>query len=173
MLLSEALAAVNKLLGRYPQGKASIGDGYLGGIAAVLTHYPRMVTASVADPLKGVPAKCKFIPTAADVIAWCETESAWLKWVHEVDQRERDTRKAAREAAEAAERLEASRARRPTLDELRARYGPTWGITDPDRKVRHDTPEQARAKLISEFGMDLVDSVPDQPSTFQKLVANV
>lgn len=79
MLLSEAIDAVRKLIRAYPNGGANAGDGYIGTLAAVLGEYPRQVAMRCADPIRGVSRETKFLPTVADLVAWCERETAPLR----------------------------------------------------------------------------------------------
>lgn len=52
------------------------GKSYIGAIAELLMRYPRSVALKCADPFAGVPRETKFLPTPADVIAWCERQVA-------------------------------------------------------------------------------------------------
>lgn len=56
---------------------------------------------------------------------------------------------------------------KPTMEELRKKYGPDWGINAHDPSARYPqfarmTKEQALARLRAEFG-EAVDAVPDAP----------
>lgn len=77
MTLSEAIEAVTEMIGRYANGGAQAGDSYIGALAATLCSYPRQVAMRCASRT-GVTAQCKFLPTDADVIAWCERDTAPL-----------------------------------------------------------------------------------------------
>jgi hypothetical protein len=68
--MSEAVDFVGKLLAAYPN--PNVSDSYIGAIAAVLRDYPREIATKCCDPLQGVVRGCKFVPTIADLVAWCE-----------------------------------------------------------------------------------------------------
>lgn len=78
MTLSEAIRAVRAIVSAYPNGGNNAGDGYIGALAAVLGQYPRQVALRCADPVHGVARETKFLPTVADLVAWCERETAPL-----------------------------------------------------------------------------------------------
>lgn len=59
--------------------RSQAGDSYLGLIAKVLMEYPRQVAVRCANPIHGVPRETKFLPTVADVVAWCERETEPLR----------------------------------------------------------------------------------------------
>ena len=70
---------MRSLIRGYPNGGANAGDGYIGALAAVLGQYPRQVALKCADPLRGVSRETKFLPTVADLVAWCEKETEPLR----------------------------------------------------------------------------------------------
>lgn len=74
MTLSDAIDAATEIIGRYPNGGANAGKSYIGALAATLASYPLSVAAACSG-LTGVSAECKFLPTVADIIAWCERET--------------------------------------------------------------------------------------------------
>lgn len=128
------MGIVAKLISCYPNGGSQAGDGYIGALAAILVTYPRVVAQLSADPLRGVPRECKFLPTPADVIAWCERETAALRRPVDAEDRYSKHRAEAQQRRQDEELLVEQRKQRPTLDELRAKHGPNWGITQPDRR---------------------------------------
>lgn len=132
MTLSEALELVAKLLDGFPHGRPPNQTSYMGALASVLCQYPRMVAANVADPVKGGGRETRFLPTIADLVGWCERESAFLRGL--VDREDHDV-KLAREREKRRiehEREIAARRNRPSLEELKAQYGPNWGLMTMD-----------------------------------------
>jgi hypothetical protein len=127
---AEAIKVVGQMMRGYPN-RAGAGDGYIGALAEILQHYPRCVASLAGDLIKGVPAETRFLPTPADVIAWCEREIAPLRKIVQRDDDQQALTKRQQEAAEADRKAADARAVRPTYDELRAKYGPTWGIAPP------------------------------------------
>ena len=78
MSLSEAIEAAGKIIRCYPNGGANAGDGYIGALAATFAGYPKQVARECANTPRGVVAECKFLPTVADVVSWCERHSKSL-----------------------------------------------------------------------------------------------
>lgn len=78
MMLSEALQAVHRLVEAFPNGGSTAGKSYIGTIAALLCSYPRSIAMQCADPLRGVARETKFLPTVADIVAWCEPKVAGM-----------------------------------------------------------------------------------------------
>lgn len=76
MMLSEAIEAVSAMIRGYPNGGANAGKSYIGTMAALLCDYPRSIAILCADPLHGVARETRFLPTVADVVAWCEPRRA-------------------------------------------------------------------------------------------------
>jgi hypothetical protein len=72
MIPSEAIEAVTRIIKRYPSSMmANVGDGYIGAIAETLASYPKQVALACADR-RGITSGCKFPPSDAEIIAWCE-----------------------------------------------------------------------------------------------------
>ena len=126
MTLSEAIEAATAILSGYPNGGANAGDSYIGALASTLMGYPRQVAMRCADvprelgrPLRGVAATSRFLPTPADLIAWCEKDVEPLRGdrQHEINLhrqfKERDEQ----------ERIERERPNRLNVAELKAKYG--------------------------------------------------
>lgn len=132
MTLSETVELVGKLLDGFPHGRPPNQTSYIGALAAVLCEYPRTVVVNVGHPTKGVARETKFLPTVSDLVGWCERETTFLRGAvdredrEEALQRERERRRQDDEAQTAA------RAVRPSLDDLRSKYGPNWGLKTID-----------------------------------------
>lgn len=75
MTMPEAIEAVGRMIAAYPNGGGNAGKSYIGTIAALLTQYPKSVAVQCANPLSGVARETRFLPTVADVVAWCEPEA--------------------------------------------------------------------------------------------------
>lgn len=160
MTLSEGIDAANAIIGRYPNGGAAAGASYIGAIAAMLGSYPRQVAMRCADKINGVVRECKFLPTVADIVGWCEREVVPL-YKHA----EREVRVAAqltdRTAYEKTETVE--RLTRLSLEQLKEKYG-DWNDVwrHPGTKER-ELREKSRADLIGQIGEDAFDKLPDAP----------
>lgn len=59
--------ALDQLLGSYPLGRATNPEIYIAAVTAVLADYPASVIAKVTHPVHGIPSKCKFLPTIAEL----------------------------------------------------------------------------------------------------------
>lgn len=59
--------ALDQLLGSYPLGKATNPEIYIAAVTALLADYPASVIAKVTHPVRGIPGKCKFLPTIAEL----------------------------------------------------------------------------------------------------------
>lgn len=64
----------------YPDyGKAP--PEYIAGLIAIVASYPTEVQQAFADIRKGIPARCKFIPTVADFVELgTEIEASNARW---------------------------------------------------------------------------------------------
>ena len=127
LLPSEAATWVISMLRSYPPSEVDQHD-YILTLAACLQQFPRAIAIRCANPLKGVAATTRFKPTVADLTAWCQREVDNLQEI--VDRADLD--KHLREERTAAlfeeQRLAEERKTRPSLDELRAKHGPLWGL---------------------------------------------
>lgn len=125
---AEALRAVGEMLAAFPNGSPANAKGYIGALAAVLGDYPKSVALRCADPVKGVSRETRFMPTVADIVAFCERETAELRGIVDREDHLEKLAREQRERAEADAVAAAKRAARPTYDDLKAKYGENWGI---------------------------------------------
>lgn len=119
----------------YRKDEAADAEIYMDAIAAVLACYPDRVIEKVTDPRYGLPCKCQWLPTVKEVKDACESEM-------ESERAEvRSQRMAADAEAQIAARRawEASRAKpRPTVEEMKAKYGPNWGLNSEDTEAARE-----------------------------------
>lgn len=102
-------------------------DGFLTSLGAVLEQYPNEVVIYVTDPRTGVQRGQKFPPTIAEIVTACEDRAAYLAQQKRFDNWGRN------EPA----MVEGPRQNRPSYDELKAKYGETWGIGgDPEQSTK-------------------------------------
>jgi hypothetical protein len=141
--LSEAIRLAGTLVGCYPYGDKP-ADSYLGAIAEILREYPRFIVLDI----RKLARECKFLPTVADVVAWCERQRqmAAKPLVRE------DLEDAAYRGRKQDEALEGARKQRGNLDELKAKYGPNWGIKQMSKQdeIENDRKRKARALVTEE-----------------------
>jgi hypothetical protein len=131
-LASETISVVSAMLRGYANGGANASGSYIGALGEVLSHYPRMIALRAGDLLTGVPRDTKFLPTPADVIAWCERELQEWRTIVARDDHDKALRAEAQERAERESGLAKARALRPTLPQMQDQYGPNWGINEGD-----------------------------------------
>jgi hypothetical protein len=120
-----AAKAAKVLLGCFRSGEANDPEVYTTAVIATLARYPAHIVRAVCDPVNGLPSRAKFLPTISELRQDCErlqAREARIAAMRAQAQRTLAERRAAAAAADA-------RKRRPTLDELRAKYGPNWGLT--------------------------------------------
>lgn len=108
----------------------------MAGVAAVLAHYPAAVVHRVVDPVHGLPGRTKWLPTIAEVREACEQEMAPIRRKMERDRR----------TAETARLLAGPQAPKPTLAELKERYGENWGIGASAKAERERPPTEEEIK---------------------------
>ena len=96
------------LFGCYPAGSANDPEMFITAATAMLACYPELVVERVCDPLRGLPAKNKFLPAIAEIRAACETEMVWFD---SVERRDRERRHTAEVLAPAPPATAESRAR--------------------------------------------------------------
>jgi hypothetical protein len=118
---ARAVERAKLLAGCYRKAEASDPETYAGAIAAILSNYPPDIVQQVTDPRSGLPSRSQWLPTVKEVRDACDAIAE-----HQAAALERERRIAEQFAAR--EREEKSRANRPTLEELRAKYGPNWGM---------------------------------------------
>lgn len=157
MTLPEALEAAGAIVDCYPNGGRDAGRGYLGALATMLADYPKQVARRCADRVNGVVRECRFLPTPADIVAWCERETEALRgW------RAREMRVVGQLKDRAAFEQEQAAERRTHLSvaELKAKYGDWrrgWSLEEDRQEQRR----LAREMLIAEIGREAFGALPD------------
>lgn len=91
----------------------------------VLEQYPDEVIVFVTDPRTGVQRSCKWPPTIAEIVEACDLHlqdlarlKRWQNWGK----------------PDEVPLLEQPREERPTLEELKAKYGENWGLALAESK---------------------------------------
>jgi hypothetical protein len=158
MTLSEAIDAATTLIGHYPHSQ-NVGDSYIGALAATFGAYPKSIVAQCVAPARGVAAECKFLPTLADVVAWCEKRTDGLRI-----QVERDVR-IERQLADREQfiREQSDRAHKLDYTELKAKFGDWHDGWRPLGERAQIAAQQARDALSAEIGAAAFDALPDGP----------
>jgi hypothetical protein len=114
------------LLGCYRTGDANDPQTYVAAITAVLARFPRDVITSITHPVTGLPSKKDWLPTVKEVFDACHAAYAPIL--------ENEARlKRIKEQLEMREREE--RGERPSMAQLKAKYGENWGIGEEPEKT--------------------------------------
>lgn len=100
------------LVGCYRRTDANDPEIYARAVVAVLMRFPESVVIAITEPATGLPAKLKWLPSIAEIVEACEDRMP--------------TPISRQHPLLAAPDMD--RSDRPTLDELKAKYGPTWGL---------------------------------------------
>jgi hypothetical protein len=128
-------------------------------MTAVLTCYDSDVVQYACDPRTGLPKKHSYPPSIAEVHAFCTGRAAELakarryaNWGHnEDDERERRKDQGL---------LPPPRAERPSLEQLKAKYGENWGISNltmRDEVVSRPKPQTKEQAFIDKVRADAVE----------------
>jgi hypothetical protein len=113
------------LFSAYRLDQYSDPEGFKTNIGLVLEQYPIDTIKFVTDPGTGIQRRCTFPPSVKEVVDACDSH---LNHLANVD---RFKNWGKRDVA----LLEAPREDKPTLDELKAKYGPSWGLNVGNDRV--------------------------------------
>lgn len=111
--------AVGKVLGAYRTPDLFDPTAFVDLAVEGLQHFPAVVLARMADPATGIISTSKFLPSIAEMAAWCRSDRAEIQ----------------RALDELTKRVEmaADAERRRRLDELRRHWREQW----PDLRPRY------------------------------------
>lgn len=129
------------MLDCFRTGGANNPETFVTAVAATLARYPDQVIYDVTDPRSGLPAQISWMPTIKEVYDACARAFLPIR-----DQIEREKRIA--EQMEVRRLEDEAAVEKPTYDSLKEKYGPDWGISNPDRKKR---PTPARAPDVEQL----------------------
>jgi len=158
MTLSEAIEAATQIVDGYPNGGRDAGKSYIGALAAMLASYPRQIALRCADRIHGVIRDCRYLPTPADIVTWCESRTEALR-----QQDDREQRVAAQLAQrDAYVRQETTeRPKRLSIAELKAKYGDWHHEWKPPGQHQRELAQVARRQLIAQIGQEAFDALPE------------
>jgi len=123
-----AAARARLLLGCYRTGDANDPETYVAALTAILARYPEEVITAVTHPATGLPSMKSWLPTVKEVTDACNDA------VEPIVQKQARQKRIA-EQIEARAIADEEDRRRPSLEELKAKYGPDWGLSSgPDKK---------------------------------------
>jgi hypothetical protein len=142
--LAIATLQVHRFFGSFRKSETDDSDTFVEGCLRLFTAYPAEAVAHVVDPITGLPGRSEWLPSLKAVK---DALDAWA-----ADQQRAKDRQArlAAEAKQIADREAwlAQKTHRPTYQELKAKYGPNWGITTPSRDDEEKARARRRAALI-------------------------
>lgn len=114
------------MLDCFRTGGANSPETFVTAVAATLARYPDQVIYEVTDPLAGLPSQLSWMPTIKDVHDACERA---MIPINNAAALKRDV--AAQ--MEARRQEDEAKQHRPTVAELKAKYGENWGMTSLDQ----------------------------------------
>ena len=108
----------------YRADQYSDPEVYKESLKLVLDQYTDDIIIHISDPRTGVQRACKWPPTIAEIVTACEVH---MQHLAKLDRLKNWGKK------DKPLRLEAPREERPTIEELKAKYGEDWGLTPDPR----------------------------------------
>jgi hypothetical protein len=130
MGIKTATQAADRLFGFFPQSAASDPQIFMAGVVELLAGYPAWVADRILSPAHGLPAHHTFLPSIKEIRERCEDEFKAHRYVQQFEQTSEELR-----AKHSAPLLAGPPpAPRPTYDELKAKYGPNWGLKADERE---------------------------------------
>lgn len=122
----------------------------MAAVTAVLARYPEEVITAVTHPVTGLPSKKGWLPTVKEVSEACAE-------AHEPIVQNELRLKRIREQMEMRERME--RGEKPSLAQLKEKYGENWGLqkqnptktADEKREESRIALERSQARIRAEY----------------------
>lgn len=143
------------LLGCYRSGEANDPDTYVAAISATLARYSQQIITDVTHPVSGLPAKKSWLPTVKEVFDACEEEANRTR-----QQTARERRIQEQFAArEEQDRLDAVK---PSLEQMKEKYGANWGLTPNEPAKESGFKAPSWQGIVSTYSAD--------PTRLQRLI---
>ncbi len=124
--LSQVIDLIEVLFGQFPHAKVDNPEVYIGAVASLLFDFPPEIVHRAVDPKRGLAVSFNYPPTLAQIKQWCETEMEPLRRATELEARRSEARRALPPPSQ-------PRNTRPTLSQLKEKYGENWGLGKPQR----------------------------------------
>lgn len=102
----------------FPRSDYDDADGAIATYVAVLEDYSDAIVAFVTNPKTGIQRRNKFAPRVAELVAACDEAAERIERHNRYTNWGRGNQRA----------LEGPKEAKPTLDELKAKYGPNYGL---------------------------------------------
>lgn len=147
MTKEEAAKLLKRLLASYPTLNLHDPKGYMANLTSLLTAYPLWVGERALPQIKTAapewpPAEGKVRRILEDVVRYQRYAAEWKEDAAHMIEDRREPRQ------------------KESYEELKAKYGPNWGITNPDTP-RPPSRGEVLADIYARYGRDKVDAVPD------------
>lgn len=120
---------IQMLFASYRRADYDDPDGFIASMGMVLSQYPEDVVIYVTRPETGIQRRIKFPPTIPEIVEACDQRVAELARHQRFQNWGKENDVLAIE----------DRSPRPSMEDLKAKYGPDWGLT-------LEEPKQAAAK---------------------------
>lgn len=127
---SYAAERAKLLLGCYRTGDANDPATYVAAIAATLAHYPEDIITRVTHPVTGLPSRNKWLPSVNEVREACDDA------IEPIVEKQRRQQRVEQQLEERRKIDEDRARRRPTYDDLKARYGENFGLGAVEEEAR-------------------------------------
>lgn len=169
--MPEAIDLVGRLIEvAYPNYKLS--DGYIGNTAALMLDYPKSIALACLHTTRGIVRSCKYPPTPAEIVKWCEADLGYLQRAADYDRRS-EAQLAERERIEREIAEIDPEHRAAVVERIRREMAAAGMPFEADRKHAHgETPATVKAKLqLSDADWDALPNLPDNPMFWRGLRA--
>lgn len=124
-------------------GGANSPETFITAVAAILSRYPDEVVYAVTSPTDGLPVELTWMPALKEIRDACE------KAMEPIYRREREEKIRAETLAARAE--EEARQARPSIAEMKAKYGDNWGLTSLDAPKKPPRPAPSKEDLAAHY----------------------
>lgn len=113
----------------YPRNDYDDPEGAIASYVEVLLGYSAGIIQHVTSNKTGIQRRMKFPPRVAELVTACDEAAAYLE----------RTKRFENWGKNDPTLLEGPKVEKPTLDELKAKYGENWGLTPKEPKKTLDT----------------------------------
>lgn len=146
------LRQIGVLFSAYRTADYQNPEGFMASLGRALQEYPDEVILFVTSPTTGLQRTSKFPPTLTEVIEACDRRAAELK------RQERFRNWGA--GNDHTPMLEAPKEQRSSYAELKAKFGDSWGIENPDVVARAKPQPIDREKVWEHYRKFNIDWQP-------------
>ncbi|HEX2653541.1 MAG TPA: hypothetical protein VHN11_07815 [Xanthobacteraceae bacterium] len=132
------------MLACWRTGGANDPETFITAVAAILARYPDEVVYAVTNPTEGLPVQLTWMPSVKEVHDACEKE------MEPIYRRQREEKVIA-DLMESRKQDEIAREHRPTVEELKAKFGENWGMKSLDKPERKTKPAPTADELREHY----------------------